>query len=185
MRYWINYLGVIATTLALSFPSFEGLLQGQKWKISPVFAQDISYSSSNNQSEIGRLLKEGEKHYQNYRYEQALEKFQQVLKLRRDKGDLLAESRALFYVGVMYEKLGKGEKALDYYWEVIGVAEEVGNPNTATIIQKYLCRTPGGRTYLNKDGFNALQYCKGWDKEEEDSGSVTLLFDEDGKKESE
>ncbi|RQH16857.1 hypothetical protein, partial [Okeania hirsuta] len=111
MRYWINYLGVIATTLALSFPSFEGLLQGQKWKISPVFAQDISYSSSNNQSEIGRLLKEGEKHYQNYRYEQALEKFQQVLKLRRDKGDLLAESRALFYVGVMYEKLGEGEKA--------------------------------------------------------------------------
>ncbi|NES87984.1 tetratricopeptide repeat protein [Okeania sp. SIO2B9] len=179
MRYWRNYLGVIATALALSFPTFEGLHQGEKLQISPVFAQDISYSSSNNQSEISRLLKEGDKYYQNEQYEQALEKFKQVLKLRRDTGDLLAEGRALFYVGVMYEKLGKGEKALDYYWEVIGVAEEVGNPNTATIIQKYLCRTPGGKTYLNNDGFNVLKYCTGW---EGDSGSVTLLFDEDGKK---
>ncbi|NES67719.1 MAG: hypothetical protein F6K24_21995, partial [Okeania sp. SIO2D1] len=83
MRYWINYLGVITTALALSFPTFEGLHQGKEWKISPVFAQDISYSSSNNQSEISRLLKEGEKYYQNEQYEQALEKFQQVLKLRR------------------------------------------------------------------------------------------------------
>ncbi|NET26561.1 tetratricopeptide repeat protein [Okeania sp. SIO1I7] len=181
MRYWINYLGVITTALALSFPTFEGLHQGEEWKISPVFAQDISYSSSHNQSEISRLLKEGEKYYQNEQYEQALEKFQQALKLRRDTGDLLAEGRALFYVGATYEKLGEGEKAKDYYWEVAGVAEEVGNPNKATIVQKYLCRTPAGKKYLNKDGFNVLQYCKEFD--EGDSGSVTLLFDEDGKKE--
>ncbi|GGA40789.1 tetratricopeptide repeat protein [Okeania sp. KiyG1] len=180
MRYWINYLGVITTALALSFPTFEGLLPGEKLLISPVFAQDVSYGSSDSESEIISLLKEGEKHYQNEEYEQALEKFRQALKLRRDQEDLLAEGRALFYVGATYEKLGEGEKAKDYYWEVVAVAEEVGNSDTATIIYKYLCRTPAGQKYLNKDGLNVTEYCRGW---EGDSGSVTLLFDEDGNKE--
>lgn len=180
MRYWINYLGVITTALALSFPTFEGLVQGENLQISPVFAQDLSYGSSSNQTQINRLLKEGEEHYQNDEYEQALAKFQQVLKLRRDVGDLLAEGRALFYVGAIYEKLGEGEKAKDYYWEVVGVSEEVGNSDTATIIQKYLCKIPGGKKYLNEDGLDViLQDCKEF--EEGDSGSVTLLFDEDKK----
>ncbi|NEP90083.1 MAG: hypothetical protein F6K18_26470 [Okeania sp. SIO2C2] len=179
MRYWRNYLGVIATALALSFPTFEGLHQGEKWKISPVFAQDISYSSSNNQSEIGRLLKEGEEHYQNEQYEQALAKFQQVLKLRRDKGDLLAEGRALFYVGATYEKLDEGEKAKDYYWEVVGVSEEMADQKNSTKTNSMLCTTPKGREKLEED--NIQIQCN----LERDSGSVTLLFDEDDKKESE
>lgn len=178
MRYWINYLGVITTALALSFSTFEGLHQGEKWKISPAFAQDISYSSSNNESEISRLLKEGEKYYQNEQYEQALEKFQQVLKLRRDTGDLLAEGRALFYVGVMYEKLGEGEKAFDYYWEVLGVAEEMADQNNSKKTNSMLCKTPAGKKML-RDEKSQIEF----DCWEGDSGSVTLLFDEDSKKE--
>ncbi|NEO53768.1 MAG: tetratricopeptide repeat protein [Okeania sp. SIO3B5] len=181
MRYWINYLGVITTALALSFSTFEGLLQGEKLQISPVFAQDISYSSSNNQSnqsEISRLLKEGEKYYQNEEYEQALEKFQQALKLRRDIGDLLAESRALFYVGATYEKLGKGEKAKDYYWEVLGVAEEMADQKNAKKTNSLLCKTPEGNKMLRDEKSEIDFHC--W---EGDSGSVTLLFDEDNKKE--
>ncbi|NEP08470.1 MAG: tetratricopeptide repeat protein [Okeania sp. SIO2G4] len=180
MRYWRNYLGVIATALALSFPTFEGLHQGEKWKISPVFAQDISYGNSNSESEISRLLKEGEEHYQNEQYEQALEKFQQVLKLRRDRGDLLAESRALFYVGATYEKLGDIEKVQDYYWEVLGVAEEMVDPQNSKKTNSLLCKTPEGRERL-KDEKSPIKF----DCFEEDSGSVTLLFDEDDKKESE
>ena len=178
MRYWINYLGVITTALALSFPTFEGLLPGEKLLISPVFAQDVSYSSSNNQTKIIRLLKEGEEHYQNEEYEQALAKFQQVLKLRRDIGDLLAESRALFYVGAIYEKLGDIEKAKDYYWEVLGVAEEIADRENSKKTNSMLCKTPEGNKMLLNEK-SPIDF----DCFEEDSGSVTLLFDEDDKKE--
>ncbi|MGB3510197.1 MAG: hypothetical protein WBA93_13360 [Microcoleaceae cyanobacterium] len=85
----------------MSFPTVEGLRKGEKLEISPAFAQDISYS----QSQVEQLLKEGEKYYQNQKYEKALEKFQQVLKLRREMGDLAAEARVLFFVGAAYEKL--------------------------------------------------------------------------------
>lgn len=195
MGLWINCLGVITTALVLIFPTFEGFRQGGKWEFSPASAQDISY----NQSQIYRLLKEGDEYYKNWEYEKALKAFQQVLKLRREMGDLAAEGRALFYVGVVYEKLGDiektknyyqkaknyYEKAENYYWEVLGVAEEISNYSEAETLKKYLCYTPGGQGYLlKKEKINTDEYCAGifWiGTDEEDSGSVTLLLDEDGK----
>lgn len=187
MGYWIKCLGVITTTLVLSFPSVEGLRKGEKLEISPAFAQDISYSQSNSQSEIDKLLKEGEAYYQNWEYEKALKKFEQVLKLREQMSDKAAEARALFYVGATYNKLQQGEKALDYYWEVMAVAEEASNPKEFEKITKYLCRNQAGKQFLKKEKFLQTQnfdvdkYCEGipW---EGDSSSVTLLLDEDDKK---
>ncbi|MEM1170091.1 MAG: hypothetical protein AAGJ08_13690 [Cyanobacteria bacterium P01_H01_bin.35] len=190
MSYWIKCLGVITTALVLSFPTIEELPQGGKLKNSPAFAQDISYSQSNSQSkiEIDRLLKEGAAYYQDWEFEKALEKFQQVLKLRREMGNLEAEARALFYVGATYNKLQEGETADDYYWEVMGVAEEARSQQEFEKISKYLCKNQEGRQYLQRQKFfynqklNIHTYCQGipW---EGDSGSVTLLMDEDEKEE--
>ncbi len=178
MGYWIKCLGVITTALVLSFPTIEGLRQGEKLEIYPAFAQDISYSQSKSQSEINRLLKEGAAHYQDWEYQKALKKFQQVLKLRREMGDLAAEGRALFYVGAIYEKLGQIEKAKDYYWEVLGVAEEIVDQTKAKKTNSMLCKTTDGKNML-KNETNQINF----DCYEGDSGSVTLLFDEDDKKE--
>ncbi|MDJ0557050.1 MAG: tetratricopeptide repeat protein [Microcoleaceae cyanobacterium MO_207.B10] len=186
MRYLTKFLGVITTALVLTFPTFEGLRQGKNLQISPASAQNISYSQSPTQSKINNLLREGEQQYQNEEYEKALKTFQQVLKLRRNMDDLAAEGRALFYVGAIYEKLGQIEKAEDYYWEVVGVAEEISNYSEAETVKKYLCYTPGGEGYLlKKEKINTDEYCTGilWiGTGEGDSSSVTLLFDEDGKK---
>ncbi|MGD1809478.1 tetratricopeptide repeat protein [Dapis sp. BLCC M126] len=184
MRYWIKCLGVITTALVLSFPTIEGFRGAKKLEISPAFAQNVSYNRANSKSEIDRLLKEGAAYYQDWEYQKALEKFQQVLKLRREIGDLEAEARALFYVGVTYHKLGQGEKVLDSYWEVMGVAEEASSQQEFEKISKYLCRSEGGQRFLTeKEKINPIKYCEGIQKIEEDSGSVTLLFDEDDKKE--
>ncbi len=188
MSYWIKCLGVITTALILSFPNVEEFCQGRQLETSPAFAQSVSYNQANSQSEIDRLLKEGAAYYQDWEYQKALEKFQQVLKMRREMGDLEAEARALFYVGATYNKLGEGEKAKNYYWEVMGVAEEVSNQQEFEKITKYLCKNQEGRQYLEKQKFLKVQkldantYCQGipW---EGDSGSVTLLMDEDDKKE--
>ncbi len=185
MGYWIKCLGVITTALVLSFPTFEDLRREEKWEISPAFAQNVSYNRANSKSKIDRLLKEGATYYQDWQFEKALEKFQQVLKMRREMGDLAAEARALFYVGVTYNKLGEGEKVLDSYWEVMGVAEEASSQQEFEKISKYLCRISEGRTFLTREeNINTPKYCEGIHLiEEEDSGSVTLLFDEDDKKE--
>ncbi|MGD1714224.1 hypothetical protein [Dapis sp. BLCC M172] len=184
MGYWVKCLGVITTALVLSFPTIEELAQGGKLKNSPAFAQDISYSQSNSQSKIDRLLKEGAAYYQDWEFEKALEKFQQVLKMRREMGDLDAEARALFYVGVIYNKLGEGEKVLDSYWEVMGAAEEASSQEEFEKITKYLCRSSGGQKFLtSEEKVNTIKYCEGIITIEEDSGSVTLLFDEDEKEE--
>ncbi len=183
MGYWIKCLGVITTALVLSFPTFEDLRREEKWEISPAFAQNVSYNRANSKSEIDRLLKEGAAYYQDWQFEKALEKFQQVLKMRRG-GDLEAEARALFYVGVTYHKLGEGEKVLDSYWEVMGIAEEASSQEEFEKISKYLCRSEGGKRFLTeKEKINPIKYCEGIKTIEEDSGSVTLLFDEDDKKE--
>jgi len=209
MSYWIKYLGVITTALVLSFPTIEELRQGEKWEVSPAFAQNVSYSRANSKSEVDRLLKEGEAYYQDWEFEKALEKFQQVLKMRREMGDLEAEARALFYVGATYNKLLEGEKAKDYYWEVMGVAEEASSQEKYEKITKYLCNNREGRQYLKEQKFFQNQkldigiYCQevvslktesegkpcierdseGKPCGEGDSGSVTLLMDEDDKKE--
>lgn len=186
MGLWINCLGVITTVLVLNFPTFEGFRQGAKFELSPASAQDISSSQSHSQSEIDRLLKEGEEYYKNWEYDKALKAFQQVLKLRQEMGDLAAEGRALFYVGVVYEKLGEGENVKNYYWEVLAVAEEISNPSEAETVRKYLCRSEVGLDFLAKDeSFKAqkldiFKYCQ--ENSYTESGSVTLLFDEDSKK---
>ena len=184
MGYWIKCLGVITTALVLSFPTFEDLRREEKWEISPAFAQNVSYNRANSKSKIDRLLKEGATYYQDWQFEKALEKFQQVLKMRREMGDLAAEARALFYVGVTYNKLGEGEKVLDSYWEVMGVAEEASSQEKYEKISKYLCRSDAGKKFLTtEEQINPITYCEGIKTIEEDSGSVTLLFDEDDKKE--
>ena len=184
MNYWIKCLGVITTTLVLSFPNIEGFRQAKKLEISAVFAENVSYSKSNSKSKIDRLLKEGAVYYQDWEFEKALEKFQQALKMRRQMGNLEAEARTLFYVGATYNKLLEGEKAKDYYWEVMGVAEEASSQEEFEKISKYLCRSSGGRTFLTtEEQINPIKLCEGINfREEEDSGSVTLLFDEDDKK---
>ena len=184
MSYWIKCLGIITTALVLSFPTFEDLRRGEKWEVYPAFAQNVSYNRANSQSKIDRLLKEGAAYYQDWEYQKALEKFQQVLKLRREMGDLEAEARALFYVGVTYHKLGEGEKVLDSYWEVMGVAEEASSQEEFEKITKYLCRSEGGKRFLtSEEKINPIKYCEGIKTIEGDSSSVTLLFDEDDKKE--
>ena len=183
MGYWIKCLGVITTTLVLSFPTIEGFSQGEKLEISPAFAQNVSFNRANSQSQIDKLLKEGAAYYQDWEYQKALEKFQQVLKLRRQIGNLEAEARALFYVGATYDKLQEGEKAKDYYWEVMGVAEEASNQQEFEKITKYLCRSDAGKAFLtNEENINPIKYCEGIKTIEEDSGSVTILLEEDDKK---
>ncbi|MGD1700200.1 tetratricopeptide repeat protein [Dapis sp. BLCC M229] len=183
MGYWIKCLGIITTALVLSFPTIEGFSQGGKLGNYPALAQNVSYNRANSQSEIDRLLKEGAAYYQDWKFEKALEKFQQVLKMRRG-GDLEAEARALFYVGVTYQKLGEGEKVLDSYWEVMGIAEEASSQKEYEKITQYLCRSSGGQTFLTEqEKINPIKYCEGIKTIEEDSGSVTLLFDEDDNKE--
>ena len=175
MRCWVKCLSVITTALVLNFSAIDGLHQGEKLEILPAFAQDVSY----NESQVDKLLKEGDEYYQNWEYEKALKAFQQVLELRREMGDLAAEGRALFYVGAAYEKLGKGEKALDYFWEILGVVDEMNNPDQAEVVRKYLCFTPAAKKILSGEGYNLETYCT----IETESSSVTLLLDEDGKKE--
>lgn len=182
MRCFVKFLNLMTTAIFFSIPTFNGLIQGEKLAIPSAFAQNISYSQSNSLSEIDRLLQEGATYYQDWQFEKALEKFQQVLKMRREMRDLEAEGRALFYVGVIYHKLGEGEKVLDSYWEVMGVAEEASSQEDYEKISKYLCRSDGGQKFLtSEEQINPIKYCEGIKTIEEDSGSVTLLFDEDNK----
>lgn len=173
MNYWRKCLGVITTGLVLSFPTIEEFPQGVKLEIHPAFAQDLSSS----QFLVKRWLKEGETYYQDGEFEQALEKFQQVLKMRIEMGDLVAEGRALFYIGATYEKLGDLEKAKDYYWEVLGVAEEIVDRNKAKKTNSMLCKTVKGKEML-KNEKKQIEF----DCYEGDSSSVTLLLDEDAEK---
>ena len=184
MRYFVKFVNLMTTAIFFSIPTVNGLILGEKLAVPSAFAQNISYSQFNSTSEIDRLLKEGAAYYQDWEYQKALEKFKQVLKMRREIKDLEAEARALFYVGVTYNKLGKGEKVLDSYWEVMGVAEEASSQQEFEKITKYLCRSSGGKAFLTtEEKINTVKYCEGINiLEEEDSGSVTLLFDEDDKK---
>ncbi|MGK7922262.1 MAG: hypothetical protein AB4080_19880 [Trichodesmium sp.] len=183
MRYLVKFINLMTTAIFFSIPTVNGLILGEKLAIPSAFAQDVSYNRANSQSKIDRLLEEGARYYQDWEYQKALEKFQQVLKVRREMGDLEGEARALFYLGVTYNKLGEGEKVFDSYWEVMGVAEEASSKEKFETISKYLCRSEGGQKFLTaEEKINPIKYCEGIQKIEGDSGSVTILFDEDKKK---
>jgi CHAT domain-containing protein len=69
-------------------------------------------------------------HFQSGEYEQALECFDQALRLTRAAGDRAGEAAALTAIGVVYATLGEFQRALEYYNQALPIARAVGDRHT-------------------------------------------------------
>ena len=57
----------------------------------------------------------------------AIEKFDEVIELSRQKRDKVWETVALITIGLLYEQLGEVQQSLDFYSRGLALAREVGN----------------------------------------------------------
>lgn len=72
-----------------------------------------------------RLYQEGRQLSQKSDYQEALEKFQQVLVIHQENGNKAEEGTTLNQIGLVYSNVGEYAKALDFYQQALAIPEQV------------------------------------------------------------
>ncbi len=76
---------------------------------------------------IDRLEQTGLDAYRNRRYSEALEIYQEVLKLRRQIGDLAGEAATLHRIAGVYNKLANYQEAFNFYQQSLNIRQSIGD----------------------------------------------------------
>lgn len=139
---------------------------------SPV-ASGLAQNPGDRQSEAAELNLQGIDRYQQGQWQAALAVFEQSRQISRELGDLKAEGYALFNIGKAYEKLGHKELALDFYWEVLEIADQIGNKATSNAEYQIFCQTEFGAELCDPE--NKPIDCLG----ENNAAAASTIFDED------
>jgi CHAT domain-containing protein/Tfp pilus assembly protein PilF len=92
--------------------------------ILPVLAQ--SSTNQNLKNQITQLNQEGVKLLNQGSFQAALDKFLQVLALRREIKDQIGEGFTLFNIGNIYSQTREYSKALDYYQQALELRQKLG-----------------------------------------------------------
>lgn len=179
----LNFVGLLAGFFpGFTLPQLDLLSIASKrseWVIPPgglfsPMAPAMAESGRQTEAETAmRLNREGIKHYQNEAWSEALAAFEQALSIYQKIGDVRGEGYVLFNLGRVYEKLGKKEEALDNYWEVLQIADQISRQATLNAEYEVYCHTDSGAELWNPDD-EPIDCLK-----ESTEGSATILFDED------
>lgn len=142
----------------------------RKWAIAPAMAESIT----DNQAETAMQLNQtGIEHYQNEQWSEALVSFERALQIYQAIGDVRGEGYALFNLGKVYEQLGRKEDALDAYWEVLQIADNINSRATFNAEYEVYCNTESG-SELWEPGDRPIDCIK-----ESSEADTIILFDED------
>jgi len=66
-------------------------------------------------------------YYEQGKWQEALEYYNQGLSIERDKGTSRELARTLNNIGAVYKKLGEATKALELYNQALPISREVGD----------------------------------------------------------
>lgn len=163
-------LNLASIFFAQNFKLFLGLKLHSQWAIATAIAQSTTPTQADNAI---RLNQEGIEHYQNEELSQALVAFEQALQIYHEINDYRGEGYVLFNLGKVYEKLGRKEEALDAYWEVLQIADRMGNRATFNAEYEVYCNTDSGSQLWEPED-QPIDCIK-----ESSEASTTILFDED------
>lgn len=131
MRHPVKLFGLIAIatliTPTIQAPGFSKTIQQIRLQQAtfPVLAQ--APSDSDRQAEADRLFQQGIGYYQDTRYQEALQVWEQALAIYREVGDRNAEEKVLGGLGNAYFSLEDYEKASEFYGQQFSLIREMGN----------------------------------------------------------
>jgi len=101
-----------------------GVVLAPSWSISPVV---LAQSVNPQKVEANRLLEQGNQQYRHSQFKEAIESWEQALKLYRELGDRQRESDALGNLGKDYNSLGQYAKAIEYHQQALTIALTIGD----------------------------------------------------------
>ncbi|HIK31674.1 MAG TPA: CHAT domain-containing protein [Oscillatoriales cyanobacterium M4454_W2019_049] len=89
-------------------------------------------------AQADRLYSEAFDLWDEDRYQEAIDKFQQALAIYREVGSRGEEGKTLHYLGDVYRDLREYPQALDYYQPALSIAREVANRDEESTILNHL-----------------------------------------------
>lgn len=123
----MNRLSSVACSLVLITNVLWPISWGGKSAANSQEILGLTPLKSEETDSIDRLEQTGLDRYLNDEYRQALEIYQQVLKLRQEIGDLLGEAATLHRIGAVYNKLDNYQQALSFYQQALGIRQEIND----------------------------------------------------------
>jgi tetratricopeptide (TPR) repeat protein len=142
----------------------------RQWAIAPAMAESITDSQVETAMQLNQT---GIEHYQNEQWSEALVSFEQALQIYQAIGDVRGEGYVLFNLGKVYEQLGRKEDALDAYWEVLQIADNISSRSTFNAEYEVYCNTESGSELWEADDrpIDCIQ--------ESSEADTIILFDEE------
>jgi CHAT domain-containing protein/Tfp pilus assembly protein PilF len=120
MRLNIKSASMLLAGLVLATPVSVGVQQQQ------AIAQ-VQPLSDERKATVIQLLEAGLQLDQQKKYQAALEKYQQALKMVEGGRDRFLEGGTLAWIGLVYDNLGQYPQALDYYKKALVILKVVGD----------------------------------------------------------
>ncbi|MEO1428845.1 MAG: CHAT domain-containing protein [Cyanobacteria bacterium J06633_8] len=113
MFYRVKYLLTATILVCISLPPRVAFSQSESTNVEN---QNISQPKTQNSpsEQALQLYKEGEEKYNQFKYQEALEKFEQALPILKEINDTAGESETLNYIGQIYINLKQYSKASSY-----------------------------------------------------------------------
>lgn len=127
MHVLMRWGAIVPLSLFLSFPAaFVAIV--------PFSLPVIAQAQDSRKAEADRLLQQGIRQSDSYRYQEALQSYQQTLNLYQAIGDRAGEGAALNNFGETYRSLGRYPQALLMYQQALSIVKAMGNQTGEGII---------------------------------------------------
>lgn len=126
MRFCINSLSLVTTTLLLSLtsPVYGQAAESPTARIKDAFQLQ---TAQNRKTQADQLFQQGNEQYDRSQLQKALEIYQQVLAIRREIGDRAGVGKTLNNIGRIYNDLAEYAQALEFYQQALAIRQELGD----------------------------------------------------------
>ena len=119
----IPVLNLKALTLAVVVGVLSPVVLMNVLNIPQVLAQ----SQDERKAEANRLLRQGIQQVKAESFQEALQSFQQALKIYQEIGDRNGEAKSIGNIGFTYENLKQYQRAIEYYEQALVIWRELGD----------------------------------------------------------
>ncbi|HEY9671719.1 MAG TPA: tetratricopeptide repeat protein, partial [Waterburya sp.] len=124
MRLPLKFLSLVSATVLLSLSS-PLPPTGTTLEIARVLAQ--APTTQERQAEADGLFRKGVEFFSRTQFREALQTYQQVLRIRQELGDKVGEGITLNNIGTVYLYQGEYATALEFYQQGLDIHKQVGN----------------------------------------------------------